>query len=344
MNGVPAAAHLGRGVSEVIPQVFPRVEPFLRKALEGEPVTGVEIQKAPEANHPEGQTLMISYRTVRDGGGDVVGVSVAVMDVTQRKRIEEALRETEDHYRHMMKLGPHVPWVLNAQGKVTEGSPRWEDYTGQPIEEALGDGWLKCLHPDDVPRTQEAIRKSLETGLPIDVEYRVRRPGGEWKWMRSRGSPRFSASGEIVSIYGVVEEIDSRVHETQELRECEAELRAAVNAVPVGVVLADGHDGTIYMVNPAAKAILGSKAFPGQKLTEYAGIGLLYSDGQPVKAEEYPLSRAIQRGEEIESQPFLLQRPDGKRSRLSISSRAILSDAGRRIGGMVIIRDLDGAA
>ena len=343
MNGVPAAAHLGRKVSEVVPHVYKVVEPFLQQALAGEPVTGIEVNRpAPGGNSHRQMTIMLSYRTVRGVGGDVVGVSVAVMDVTQRKRMEEALRESEDHYRHMVKLNPHVPWLLNDHGEVVERSPRWEDYTGQPTEEALGNGWLRALHPDDVAPTQEAIQRSLDTGLPIDVEYRVRKPGEDWKWMRSRGSPRFSSSGKVQSIYGVVEEIDEQKHATEELKECEAELRSALNAVPIGIVLADGHDGTIYMVNPKAKAILGGGAFPGQKMTEYGRMGLLDLEGKPVPPEQHPLARAIQHGETIESQPFLLRRADGTQGNLSISSRAILSDEGRRIGGMLMICDLDG--
>lgn len=344
MNGVPAAAHLGRKVSEVVPHVYKVVGPFLQQALAGEPVTGIEVNRpAPGGNSQRQMTIMVSYRTVRDGGGDVVGVSVAVMDVTQRKRMEEALRESEDHFRHMVNLSPHVPWVLDAQGQVTEGSQRWEDYTGQPREQALGDGWLKALHPDDVAQAKEAIQESLKSGLPIDMEYRVRKPGEDWKWMRSRGSPRYSASGEIVSIYGVTEEIAELKQATDELRECEAKLRAALNAVPIGIVLADGHDGTIYMVNPKARAILGGGAFPGQKLTEYGLMGILDVDGKPVPPEEHPLARAIQRGETIQSRPFRLRRGDGTQVRFSVSSRAIRSDEGRLIGGLMILRDPDSA-
>jgi PAS domain S-box-containing protein len=150
---------------------------------------------------------MISYQPVRDEAGEVWGVSVAVMDITEYKRIEDALHETEDHHWNMLKLSPHVPWVLNAKGEITEASPRWVEITGQTLEEALGAGWLKALHPEDVAATLESIRNSLLQGKQIDVKYRVRQPNGEWKWIRSRGSPHFGPSGEVVCIYGVAEEL-----------------------------------------------------------------------------------------------------------------------------------------
>jgi PAS domain S-box-containing protein len=205
MNGVPFRAHLGKTVAEVIPHVYPLVEPYIRRAMQGEPVIGVEVQKPAPERGGEPQTILLSYQPARDEGGEVVGVSVAVMDITAHKRTEAALRESITHFRHMMELGPHVPWVLNEKGEVVEASSRWEELTGQPLHEALGRGWLKRLHPDDLACSAKAVRSCLATGEPIDVHYRVRTAQGEWIRMRSRGSARFGPAGDIVGIYGVVE-------------------------------------------------------------------------------------------------------------------------------------------
>jgi PAS domain S-box-containing protein len=343
LNGVPAAEHLGRTVAEVIPAVFPRVEPFIRRALAGEPVSGVELRKPGNVAGGQDQTLMLSYRAVQGAAGDIVGVSVAVMDISLYKRTEAALRESEDHFRHMMRLSPHVPWVLDARGAVIDASPRWEEITGQPMSEAMGHGWQKALHPEDVPRTNEAIRQTLSSGLPIDVDYRVRQANGQWKWMRSRGSPRFSPIGKIVGVYGVVEEVDGRAPKPRELDACETELRIAMETVPIGLVLADGNDGTICLVNPSARETLKEGAFPGQRLTEYGLMGIQDLDGRPVPPEEHPLARAILHGETIESRPFRLQRDGRRPQHLSISSHPIHSDGGQLIGGIMMIRDLDAA-
>ena len=207
MNGAPVQAHLGKTVAEVVPQIFAVVEPYIRRALEGEPVTGVEMQK-PALRGEDAQTVLLSYQPARDEAGEVLGVSVAVMDITEYKRTEEALRESIDHFRHLLELGPHVPWVLNDKGEVVEASSRWAEVTGQPLAEAMGHGWAKMLHPDDFSVAREAIRACLETGEPIDVHYRVRRSDGGYVWLRSRGAPRFDANGRIVGVYGVVEEAE----------------------------------------------------------------------------------------------------------------------------------------
>jgi PAS domain S-box-containing protein len=340
LNGVPAAAHLGRTVAEVIPHVFPLVEPHIRRALQGQPVSGVEIEKPPPPGGGQAQTLMVSYQPARDEAGEILGVSVAIMDVTGARQAERALRESENHYRHMMQLSPHVPWVLDSAGEVTEASPRWESFTGQPLEEALGNGWLRMLHPDDAEPTREAIRVSLRTGDPIDIEYRVQRPGKGWKWMRSRGAPRFGPTGKVVCIYGVVEEVDVQKQVAEELQNCQAELRAAVNAAPIGMVLAGAQDCTIYMVNPEAERIFRGAVFAGQKLTEYSRLGLSRIDERELPSDELPLSRTMLRGEPLGPRRMRYIYPDGTQAQLELSSKPIYSDDGTMIGGLMMVRDL----
>jgi len=338
LNGVPLTAHLGKTVAEVIPRAFPLVEPFIRRALQGEPISGVEVQRPPDQDGGAWKTLMVSYQPVRDEAGEVLGVSVAIMDITRRKRMEEALRESENHYRHMIQLSPHIPWVLDARGEVIEASSRWESLTGQKMDKALGSGWLTMLHPDDVQPTLEAIRECLTTQLPIDIEYRVRRPDGAWIWMRSRGAPRFAPTGEIVRIYGVVEEVHGHKQLTEELENCQAELRAAINAVPVGLVLADANDGAVVMVNPRATEILKGAIFTGQKLTEYTRLPVSHLDGTPLKPEEYALSRAVLRGETVERLEVIFKPADASPVQLLVSSRPIHAHDGRLIGGLLMIR------
>ena len=217
MNAAPVQAHLGKTPAEVIPHVFPVIEPYIRRALQGEAVLGVEIEK-PVHEGREPQTVLLNYQPARDEAGEVIGVSVSVMDITRHKRTEAALRESITHFRHLLELGPHVPWVLNDEGEVIEASSRWEEFTGQPLHEAMGAGWVRMLHPDDIGPAQEAIRICLSTGDPIDVNYRVRRRDGEWLTMRSRGSPRFDTSGKIVGVYGVVEAVTTTQDDPTELQ------------------------------------------------------------------------------------------------------------------------------
>jgi PAS domain S-box-containing protein len=340
MNNAPASAHIGRTVAEVVPQRFDLVEPFIRRALQGEAIQGVELSTPPETGSAQPRTVMLSYHPVRDEAGDVLGVSVAIMDVTERKQSEEALRKSEDHYRHWISLTPNVPWVLDSQGKAVDCSSRWSEFTGQSVKEAMGDGWLRMLHPDDVAPTREGIRHAIETRRPIDLNYRIRRPGEEWIWMRSRGTARLDADGRVLSIYGVVEPIRQR-QASPETAVFEAELNISLDAMPVGMVLADGSDGVIFKVNSYARQIFGDSAFPGQKFEEYGRMALLDQHGLPFSTENHPLARSIQRGERFESLSVLHRRPDGSLARLSVSSRPICSEESKIVGGMMMVRDVD---
>ena len=210
MDDVPMAAYLGKTVKEVIPKAFPIFEPYLLRALQGEAISEVEVsvpsQKAGEAD----RTTLVSYQPAFDEAMEVVGVSLAAIDITDRKSTEEALRESEDHLRYMVELNPGIPWVMDSDGNNLYISSRWTKITGLSEEKARNLGWLDALHPEDVEPTMIALREGLQSGNSIDIEYRVKSIDRGWRWMRSRVSPRLGPSGEITRWYGSVEDIDER--------------------------------------------------------------------------------------------------------------------------------------
>jgi len=218
MNGVPVAAYLGRTVQEMISNVFPVIEPYLRRALNGEAIQNMEFIRPANGPDMADATNVVSYQPAMDEAGEVIGVSVMVMDITDRKRVENALRASEDHLRLMVDMIPEIPWVMDAAGNNLDFTSRWTEITGLDREQTRNLGWLEALHPEDVEPTMKAIAEALHTGEPIDIEYRVKCVNGGWKWLRSRGSPRIGPSGQIVRWYGSLEDIDDRKLLQEELR------------------------------------------------------------------------------------------------------------------------------
>ncbi len=208
MNGRPLLEHLGHTVAEMIPEFFSQVEPYILRALAGESITGIEMIK-PDSGPNPGRTILLTYEPARDEAGEVVGVSVAMMDTTPVKRAQEALRASEEHFRYMLELLPHIPWIIDPEGRAIDVSHRWLELTGSSGDEWKGHGWLHALHPDDVEPVRVTMRRSFATHEPIDVIYRVRSsPQAAWRRVRARGAARLDAEGRVVCWYGCLEQLD----------------------------------------------------------------------------------------------------------------------------------------
>ncbi|HEX2561108.1 PAS domain-containing protein [Phenylobacterium sp.] len=134
-----------------------------------------------------------------------------VLDITDRKRAEAALRESEEDYRYAAELNPQVAWTAAPDGQLDRVAPRWREWTGNS---GLGSSYAEGLHPDDVQRTIDTWSRSVTTGAPYDIVHRARRANGDYRWIRSRASPRRDAQGRIVRWYGTTEDIhDQKVAE-----------------------------------------------------------------------------------------------------------------------------------
>ena len=203
MHGTAVEDHLGRKLSEMIPKTFPHIEADIRRALGGEAILDKEVKFA-----DTGRVHLASYQPAVDEAGEVLGISIAVSDITDRKRMEEALKQSEHHYRNIVELNPQVLWVMDPQGRNLDVSPRWDKKTGLMQSQSPSHDWLHLVHPEDIQPVVRSIADSRRNGEPIKVEYRVADGGEGWLWKRSVGSPRFDAHGNIICWYGSILDID----------------------------------------------------------------------------------------------------------------------------------------
>ncbi len=163
-----------------------------------------------------------------------------VEDVHERhdrdsRALAAALAESREHYRSSVELSPQVPWTAGPDGDIQEVGPRWLDLTGMAPHRALGTGWLGALHPDDTQRVVAIWRGHLASGAPVDVDYRIRLRGGDYRWMRARASARRDARGSVIRWYGTLEDVHAERLAQNALSDSEERFRLAVQSARLGI-------------------------------------------------------------------------------------------------------------
>jgi PAS domain S-box-containing protein len=169
----------------------------------------------------DGTQIVVASRwsLKRADRGEPVAVLVTSNDVTERKRTEEAVRQSEKQLREVVETIPAIAWTTSSEGSVEFVNKRWQEYTGMSAEESVGSGWTAAVHPKDLDRFVERRRASLVTGGPFEDEVRIRcGKNGEYHWFLSRAVPLRDEQGNIVRWYGTATDIQDRKRAEEKLR------------------------------------------------------------------------------------------------------------------------------
>ncbi|ESR26749.1 sensor histidine kinase [Lutibaculum baratangense] len=164
--------------------------------------------------------LLGQGRTQADARGAASYMTGACVDITDRKEAEAALRMNEARFRAIADSMPQMLWSTQPDGFHDYFNRRWYEYTGVQPGSTDGVGWNDMFHPDDRDRAWEIWRRSLETGEDYEIEYRLRRQDGAYRWVLGRARPvRDEATGEIVRWFGTCTDIEETKRAEQELKE-----------------------------------------------------------------------------------------------------------------------------
>ena len=145
-------------------------------------------------------------------------------DITEHKRTEDALRESEERFRLMADAAPVMIWMSGLDKRCMYFNKGWLEFTGRPIERELGDGWAENVHPDDMGRCLAIYSGAFDAREPFDMEYRLRRADDEYRWIWDIGAPRFGASGHFAGYIGSCIDITNRKRTESSLREISGRL------------------------------------------------------------------------------------------------------------------------
>ncbi len=155
-----------------------------------------------------------------DGKGALSGFLKIGHDVTQRRKTEEALRDSEARLQAVANVVRDLMWSNDAGGAADWYNTKWLEYTGQSLENARGHGWLDAVHPDDRTAALEEFRRAIESGQRLRHEHRIRDSSGEYRWFLVQAEPLRDSSGNIVRWFGAATDIhEQRVkHDVLEQR------------------------------------------------------------------------------------------------------------------------------
>jgi PAS domain S-box-containing protein len=179
---------LGRSVSEIGIWVEPeeRTQIVSRMLRDGH-ITDIEFKyrrKSGEIRVAQASAELIEI----DGERCVLGVAA---DITERKRAERALLESEQRFRCMANSAPVLMWIGDTHQLFTDFNREWLTFTGRKIEDEVGTGWLCGIHEEDLPAFREAYERAFGDHRDFTVEFRLRRHDGEYRWLVDHGIPRF---------------------------------------------------------------------------------------------------------------------------------------------------------
>jgi PAS domain S-box-containing protein len=276
--GKPAAEVIGKDDSQFYddPETARTILETDRRIMESGVAETVE-EIVPTA---EGRRTFLSTKIPwRDAADHVIGLVGTARDVTQRKQMEEELREGERRFRTMADSIPQLAWVANADGYIHWYNRRWYEYTGTTPEHMVGWGWQSVHDPAALPQVLERWKQAIASGEPFDMEFPLRGADGQFRQFLTRSFPLKDSEGRVVQWFGTNTDISERKKIEEQLRELSQRLTYHVDNSPLAVIEWD-LDMRLSRWSAEAERIFGWKAEEvlGKRMEDFRWI---YVEDQP---------------------------------------------------------------
>ncbi|MDK2990639.1 MAG: hypothetical protein PWR16_2168 [Methanoculleus sp.] len=284
---------------------------------------------------------------IRDEKGLLIAIEGIARDVTERKQMEEALRESEERYRLFLQNFQGIAFRTDLEFGPTFIYGSVEEITGYSSEDFLRDRrhWYRIIHPDDRPRlagTSQSVR--TVPGYATEREYRITRKDGEVRWLREMIQNVPGTEEVPAHLQGTVYDITAQKKVEEALLLERDKLRAVIDNVNVGIGITDP-EGTTLSMNAEGLRIHGFSSEAGMfaELDRYVEeFELRYPDGRPMPLEDWPTSRAM-RGEDVrEYDAILIRRENREQKYIRYSAVPIYDSRGRVILRVFNMADLSG--
>jgi PAS domain S-box-containing protein len=192
----------------------------------GQPVRGFLMG----VKRPDGERrwIEINAELLRDGLGRVIGVVTSFADITQRRHMQQAILESEARYRALADTAPMMVWLAGPAGEWVDCNRNWQDFTGAALARDVAWGWISAIHPEDQGRCLQAYTKAFRNKSPEEIEFRLRRHDGVYRWVLDRCRPRYGPDGVFQGFVGGCVDITERKEAEQQLLEANRRLEQAM--------------------------------------------------------------------------------------------------------------------
>ena len=257
---------------------------------------------------------------IKDDAGQPVRMIGVNIDITERKRAEEALRETEARYRTLAEALPAIIFTTTVENETDYVNGRWQEYTGLSPEQSRAVGFDDPIHPQDRAAVQERWQEARKNQAPYQTEFRLRRSDGVYRWFRCTATPLRDKQGNVSMWLGISSDSDDEKRSEERARQ--AQKMEAIGRLAGGVA----HD-----FNNVLTAICG-----------YNSMLLDRLQSQPVLAGyALEVNNAAERAAALTSQLLTFSRRENPQAKLLNINRAVLNMRnllGRLIGEDIEIR------
>jgi PAS domain S-box-containing protein len=229
---------------------------YTRLLKQGGRVEVETVRRRKDGTKIDVSLLAISVTTT--SGEQVVNYAI-YRDITERKRAEERLRESEARFQAMADTAPVLIWMTGTDGLCNYFNKPWLEFTGRTMEQEVGMGWTEGVHPDDLQGCFDGFLPAFHARKPFRMEYRLRRADGEYRWVIESGIPRYTGGGEFAGYIGSnidITELKRAEVERQRSHQLEADLAHLNRVSMMGELAASlAHE----LKQPIAAALMDAK-------------------------------------------------------------------------------------
>jgi PAS domain S-box-containing protein len=233
----------------------------------------------------DGRVIDISSYVVRLSDGSTVGIG---RDVTERKRADAELRESEARFRLVADSAPVMIWMSGTDKLCNYFNKPWLDFTGRSIDQELGNGWAEGVDPEDLQRCLDTYIQAFDRREAFKMEYRLRRHDGEFRWVLDIGVPRFNPDGSFAGYIGSCIDVTEQRRAEEQLRQTQEDLARVIRVASMGALAA----AIAHEVNQPLTAIVTNGQFCLRQLDATtsnpdelrAAIGGIVDDGTRASA------------------------------------------------------------